>query len=833
MIHAARPLRLSARFGLIVLAIAWLPEARAQEPSPREARVFTASDLPRLKEQGIRLPKGRYTVKVWCPTRQEWSLTADGSTLTLQSHVDGGDPKPHWQMVGSAELSGDRAVRVVVETDEPKAKAKRSDAESKSAPAPIPVPALLALSNDADFKFSAALDLLRVRVDSVDPPADPRRASIRTNKQGADFRPPVSVDAWRDRARHVREQLLVTMGLWPMPPKTPLNPRVYGKLERDGYTIEKVVLETLPGFTLSGNLYRPAAATDKRPLVLCPHGHWKDGRTNPEVQQRCIRWAKLGCVVFMYDMVGYNDSKPFGHEFLNDRLRRWGFSLVTLQSWNSLRALDWLTTLPDVDPARIACTGESGGGTQTFLLTAIDDRIKVSAPVVMVSDSFQGGCVCENCAGLRIGTDNVEFAALCAPRPLKIVGATGDWTAQTMTHAYPNLLVLYSLMGTTNRVSADVFDFPHNYNQTTRNAVYAFVGKWLLGIEDPKITVEGEQSPEKADDLFTFNDDYPAPSAQKTPAQLEDDLIRGLNREINELVPYSPVSWEAARGLLKTSHRVRVGLVNPTPGAIDETEVRRKTPPDVTTFNGEKGGTKIRGTTVVHALVGRKNTGEKIPVIRLIPPDPSGRLTTIVSGRGKAGLFSADGSTYSTLVQALLARGQTVVGFDPLFVGESLDPSSPANRRPETAHFDTYNPSLAADQMQDLATVLSWARSLPDVREVNLIGQGRGGVQALLARPALEGLGRTAIDLRGFSEGDGAANFPREIDLPGILQFGGLKAAAALTAPAPIWIYRPGGSFERYWPEKAYALANAAHVLRLTTTRPSSEELARWIDTGE
>jgi cephalosporin-C deacetylase-like acetyl esterase len=114
-------------------------------------------------------------------------------------------------------------------------------------------------------------------------------------------------------------------------------------------------------------------------------------------------------------MVGYGDSKPFGHKFLDDRLRRHGLSLVTLQAWNSLRALDWLTALPDVDPARIGCTGESGGATQTLLLAGLDERIKVAAPVVMVSDTFQGGCTCENAAGLRIGTDNIEFAALIAP----------------------------------------------------------------------------------------------------------------------------------------------------------------------------------------------------------------------------------------------------------------------------------------------------------------------------------------------------------------------------------------------------------------------------------
>ena len=125
-------------------------------------------------------------------------------------------------------------------------------------------------------------------------------------------------------------------------PKTPLNPKITGKLDRGDYTIEKVVLETFPGFTLSGNLYRPAKAAGKIPGMLCPHGHWDDGRVNEEVQPRCVRWAKLGCVVFLYDMVGYNDSKPFPHEFLNDRLRHWGLSLPTLQTWNSIRVLDWL-----------------------------------------------------------------------------------------------------------------------------------------------------------------------------------------------------------------------------------------------------------------------------------------------------------------------------------------------------------------------------------------------------------------------------------------------------------------------------------------------------------
>ena len=116
----------------------------------------------------------------------------------------------------------------------------------------------------------------------------------------------------------------------------------------------------------------------------------------------------------------------------------------------------------------------------------------------MVSDSFQGGCVCENAAGLRLGTDNVEFAALAAPRPMILVGASGDWTAKTMTNAFPAIRGVYSLIGSTGRIEAAVFDFPHNYNQTSRNAVYAFMGRWLLGIEDPASTREGPQAAREA-----------------------------------------------------------------------------------------------------------------------------------------------------------------------------------------------------------------------------------------------------------------------------------------------------------------------------------------------
>ncbi len=681
----------------------------AQGPAQAFAILYTASDFPALAEGVDTGFAGEAFVHVWASSEDEWILTPGTESLTLKHRKRAGDPVPRWQTLGKVHLENGRPLKIVINheslrSDNQPQSATKSQAKSKvqrkgqltEKKPQKPVPALLWISSGTDPGALPNLDLIRGRVDTIEPSQDRRRSDVRTNNQGADFQAPATAAAWHDRAAHLRDQMRVTLGLWPMFPKTPLNPRVYGKLQRDGYSIEKVVLETFPGFTLSGNLYRPIAASGKIPGILCPHGHWADGRVNPEVQQRCIRWAKLGCVVFLYDMVGYNDSKPFPHEFLNDHLRRWGLSLPTLQTWNSIRALDWLTALPDVDVARIGCTGESGGGTQTFLLTALDDRIKVSAPVVMVSDTFQGGCVCENAAGLRLGTDNVEFAALCAPRPLILVGASGDWTAKTMERAYPAIRGVYSLVGSTEDVSAQVFNFPHNYNQTTRNAVYAAMGRRLLGIEDPESTKEGKQQPEQPEALLTFDSEHPAPKDRKTPEQLEAYLIATLGRLIADLAPtHGPAPWEASRRLLLTSLKVRTGIVNPPTDALISREVRR---------------IPLEEFTIVHTLLGRRAIGEAIPVLQVIPGHPSGRVTVIAHQRGKAALATGSGEP-AALVRALLSRGHIVVGYDPLFVGESIDSRAPESHRPNTVHFETYNPVSAVDQMQDLATVLAWARA--------------------------------------------------------------------------------------------------------------------------
>src|SRR5687767_11973673 len=314
--------------------------------------------------------------------------------------------------------------------------------------------------------------------------------------------------AWNIRAAHIRELVLASAGLLPMPDRAPLNTNVFGDISHPDYIVSKVYFESLPGFFVTGNLYRPVG-DGPFPAILSPHGHWAYGRlensATASVPGRAINLARQGFVVFTYDMVGYNDSPQLEHRgFGGPREKLWGLSVAGLQLWNSIRALDLLESLPYVRRDRIGATGASGGGTQVFLLAAVDERVAVAAPVNMISLHMQGGCLCENQPGLRLDTNNVEIAATIAPRPLLMVSATGDWTTNTLEREYPAVRALYALNGAADRVHAVRFEAPHNYNRDSREAVYAWMARWL---QDAPADVRREERPFTPDplpDLLVF-----------------------------------------------------------------------------------------------------------------------------------------------------------------------------------------------------------------------------------------------------------------------------------------------------------------------------------------
>lgn len=354
---------------------------------------------------------------------------------------------------------------------------------------------------------------------------------LRTLNSHCPFTPPATREAWDRRAAELREQLLVTQGLWPMPRLDPVKPRIHGRICLDGYTIDKVVFESLPGLFVTGNLYRPdpLPAGRRMPAVLCPHGHWDNARFHdlpPEkialqlatgaerfasaarnpMQARCVQLARMGCAVFHWDMLGYCDSTQINFErahrfakqdhsteltdagwlLFSPRAESHAQSVMGLQTLAVLRSIDFVASLPEVDPTRIGITGASGGGTQSFIGAAIDPRITVAFPAVMVSTGMQGGCTCENACGTRVGTGNVELASLIAPRPLGLTAAD-DWTRTMPEDGFPQLQQLYDLFSTRDSVALfPALQFGHNFNHVARTAMYGWMNRHLgLGLTEP------------------------------------------------------------------------------------------------------------------------------------------------------------------------------------------------------------------------------------------------------------------------------------------------------------------------------------------------------------
>jgi len=658
-------------------------------------------------------------------------------------------------------------------------------------------------------------------------PQDRRLGPLKDLNGYFPFRVPASVEAWRQRATVLRRQILVATGLWPLPERTPLNAVIHGRTLRDGFTVEKVFFESVPNHFVTGLLFRPRDKTGRRPAVLCPHGHGGrlqdygpkkirelivqgaerfEGSGRFPKLARCAQLARMGCVVFIYDMIGYADSvqipRALAHGFSKQRpdfegSESWGLfstqaelrlqNIMGLQTWNSIRALDWLCSLPDVDPARIGVTGGSGGGTQTILLCAIDPRPVVAFPQGMVSTAMQGGCTCENCCLLRVGTGNVELAALFAPKPLGMTAAN-DWTKEMMQKGYPQLGRLYGMLGAKDHVFCKpLLHFHHNYNYVTRAIMYGWMNRYLgLGLEEP--IVEEDFRPLTPAERTVWDQDHPRPAGGP---DYERSLTRYLadqsERQIDALVPSDGESLVTYRQIV---------------GAAFQTIFGRSLA-DVGTIRTEAVAHEKRGPFVEHRLLlDVVDHGEQLPVIRIDPAETAGQPSVVVwvDGAGKKAIYQ-DESNLRPGVRRLLDAGKSVVAADLLYQGEFLRDGQPIkqtrvveNPREFAGYTFAYNPTLFAHRVHDLMAVVSWLRStLGPGAEIDMMGlNGAGPVVAAARAEVGPVVDRAAIDTAGFRFRNLTSY--RDINfLPGAVKYGDLPALLALGAPSQLWLAGEGG----------------------------------------
>lgn len=660
------------------------------------------------------------------------------------------------------------------------------------------------------------------------------------------FEPPQSESEWSRRREQVQRRLKVALGIWPPPSKTPLNAVVHSPIEKEDYVVEHVYFESMPGFYVAGNLYRPKRGKGPFPGVLCPHGHWANGRfydagegaakgqiaqgaeksaeaaRNP-LQARCVHLARLGCVVFHYDMIGYADSTQLSFELAHrfakqrpemNRDENWGLfspqaeshaqSIMGLQTINSIRALDFLAGLPNVDPQRLAVTGASGGGTQTFILAAVDPRVSVAVPAVMVSTAMQGGCTCENASLLRIGTGNVEIAGLFAPKPLGMTAAD-DWTREMETKGYPQLRELYRLLGAPENVMLWAnTQFGHNYNYVSRVAMYGWMNEHLkLGHEGPFDERPFDRL--SREQLTVWSDTHPQPAGGD---EFERTLLRwwteDTQKQLDALTPRDEKSLRAFREVVGGAVDVIVGRALPDAAELEQENVSK---------------TKHDSYLEIVCLIRNRPRGEELPVVFLHPNTWNGQAVLWVDERGKAGLYAEDGALQPQ-VKKLLDAGASVAGVDLFQQGEFLADGTPLtqtrrvkNPREAAAYTFGYNDALFARRVHDILTLAAFMKSHDlSPQTVEVVGLGKAGPWVAAARAqARDVIDRAAIDTGGFRFGQ-VRDLHSPDFLPGGAKYGDLPGMLALSAPAPLWLAGEGENV----PEivtAAYAAAGAKNAV--------------------
>ncbi len=732
----------------------------------------------------------------------------------------------------------------------PRTLTRRSLIQLSTAAAAAGLVPLTALESSALGMFAANTPL--------ELPNDSRIGKLKDLDGYFPFSPPATKEEWEKRKEYVRRQILVACGLWPMPERPPIEASVHGRVERDDYTVDRVIFESSPGFLVTGSLYLPKNVTGKLPTILCPHGHWQNGRFHDHgeaqikkeiesggeqfevsgrhpLQARCVQLARMGCMVFLYDMLGYADggslTQDLAHGFKKQRPElsspeRWGLfsaqselrliNAMGMQTWNSVRVLDWLTSRPDCDTSRIGVTGASGGGTQTFILAAIDDRVTAAFPAVMVSTAMQGGCTCENASYLRVNTGNIEFAAMVAPRPIAMTGAD-DWTVEIETKGLPELKKHFAMLGVPDNVNAKYFKFPHNYNHPSRMMMYEFFNRTLnLGVKE---IVEREYKPLTREEATVFDAQHVAPAkSEETEVAILRSMDAASRKQIDALTPHDAAGLVEYKRVIGGALDVMIGRSMPAAGEVAWEKTNEVTRDGFLEFQGKLRIAKY---------------GEELPATYLLPMQWNRRAVLWIDGEGKSRLFESDGKPIPAVAK-LLKSGFAVGSLDLYLTGEFTADGKPVTQMPVVANPREfagytlgYNHPLFSQRVHDVLSIASstiFHEQMP--QSVHLVGvNGAGPIVAAAIASIPTGLASAAVDTKGYRFG--SITEIRDVNLlPGAVKYGDVPALLALCSGTKLAV---AGETAESAPVATAAFKAAGKELAFLPSENSSVAIVDWL----
>ncbi|MEX2307486.1 MAG: acetylxylan esterase [Pirellulales bacterium] len=655
---------------------------------------------------------------------------------------------------------------------------------------------------------------------------------------------PDSHQEWERRRGELQSELRKTLGNFPWENRPPLNANITGRLDHGDHFVEKVLYESLPGLYVTALAYVPKNIEGRLPAVICVNGHWPDAKATELIQRRCMGLARMGVIAFCQDVIGTGERQAFAgtppqtyHGFYRGAAPRIvDRTLMGYVMFECIRALDYLHTREDVDPAKIMCTGASGGGMQSMYFAALDERLAGAVPVCYISsyEAHMGAtaCVCEVPTGVLQYSNQWEILALHAPRPLFCIAASRDvpvFQPKPMLASLEKTRRVYQLYDHAERVTSAVVDSGHDYNKAMRELLYGHVARHLLGRPDAKIS--------EPDDLPLETSHALSVGLPKATETMQSLTYRRAGELVNQIAqPRDVDQWQR----LKQEQQKR--LRNEILGDF----------PDTRRVKQAFHRTLTHNDYMIEHWMFEPEPGILVPAILCRSHDAAASdkrpAVLVVDEVGKQAAFE------SGLADVLVKDGFVVLAIDYRGAGETAGTVPAIEYGPGTPEYNLTNYSLfvgrplAGMRVVDIrcATDFLTSREEVDSARIAIVGRGRGALSAVLAASFDERLGCVIADepLTTWVFEEEFVDIGLEYLIPRVLTVADMPHLLAHVAPRPLLVSNPVDGRRRAvsvddcrrqlrYTAATYDVFSANDKLQVsrTKTEETVRNLANWLRT--